>query len=186
MLITDDENLRDFARLSRCHGMTSGTWSRHLSDRAGYDIIFPGHNYRCTEITAALGLAQLAKLSDGNTRRRQITELYDRYLASSDAYQVVLPPPGQTMSACHIMSVVCADPAIRERAVAALTREEIQTSHHYTPISTFSWYEANGHTVGDLSTSLDFARRQITLPMYPALSDEHVREIADILLAAAQ
>src|SRR5690606_12226387 len=117
MLITDDETLRDWARLSRSHGLTAGTWSRHLQEQPDYDVKLAGHNYRCTDITAALGLVQLSKLLDSNKRRRELTALYQQHLSETDAYTVLLPPPEQTMASCHILSVICATSQIRKRAI---------------------------------------------------------------------
>lgn len=185
MLITDDETLRDWARLSRSHGLTAGTWSRHLQEQPDYDVKLAGHNYRCTEITAALGLVQLSKLLDSNKRRRELTSLYQQHLSETDAYTVLLPPPEQTMASCHILSVICATSQIRKRAIETLTREEIQTSHHYAPIHGFSYYRARPELQATPMNNADhFASHQLTLPLYPTLNEGHVREITQLLIQA--
>lgn len=185
MLITDDENFRDWARIARSHGLSAGTWSRHLQEQPDYDVKIAGHNYRCTEITAALGLVQLSKMIEANARRRELTELYDRLLSGIDAYRVLMPPDGQDMASCHILSLLCVNHQIRESAVKALTREEIQTSHHYQPVHSFTYYRSRPETLAGGTKNADrFAERQLTLPLYPALTDEQVHEIADILISA--
>lgn len=183
MIVTDDEQFRNWARLARNHGLTSGTWSRHVSEQPQYDVLLPGHNFRSTEITAALGLVQLSKLPNANARRRELTALYNEYLSGNDAMSVLMPPAGQeAAAACHILSLLCMTDDIRERALEVLTREEIQTSHHYQPIHSFSFYDAQD-AAGDfpMDNAEDFAARQITLPLYPGLQNDQVKEITDLL-----
>lgn len=185
MLITDNENFRDWARLARSHGVTSGTWSRHLQEQASYDVILPGHNFRCTEITAALGLAQLSKLTQANERRRELLSLYQQQLTAASPLKMLMPPSGQTASACHIACLLCESPEQRNAIADALRREEIQTSHHYPAISSFTYYKETGApSTQNLRHSHAFASRQLTLPLYPTLEDSAVGEITEIILSA--
>lgn len=189
MILTDDEDFRNRARLARNHGLTSGTWSRHVSEQPSYDVKLPGHNFRCTEITAALGLAQLAKLPESNARRRELTTLYAECLADIKSFKIVLPPEEQfETAACHILSLLSETTALRDRVAEVLTREEIQTSHHYKPIHAFSYYAVSAETGGsnpdDFQNANSFASRQLTLPLYPGLKEEQVVEITDIIKSA--
>lgn len=185
MIITDNENFRDWARLARSHGVTSGTWSRHLQEQASYDVILPGHNFRCTEITAALGLAQLSRLTQTNERRRELLALYQHHLSGAPSLQMLMPPAEQEFSACHIACLLCETQQQRDRIADALRRDEIQTSHHYPAISSFSYYKEHAPEGGpELHHSHAFAARQITLPLYPTLEDDEVREITEIILSS--
>lgn len=183
MIVTADEDFYNWARLARSHGVTSSTWARHIHEKAGYDVLFPGHNYRCTEITSALGLAQLTKLPASNMRRQELTSLYVDQLQTDSRYQVIMPSHTNfEKSACHILSLLCESPDLRNAVKTLLTREEIQTSHHYRPIHTFTWYRENNIALySHENHSTIFAEHQITLPLYPAMPDNYVIEITDLL-----
>ena len=76
ILVTNRDDIAEKVRLLRSHGMTTLTWDRHLGHAYSYDVVDLGYNYRIDEIRSALGLVQLAKLKDGNARRKNITEHY--------------------------------------------------------------------------------------------------------------
>lgn len=184
MIITNDAELAKWARLARSHGVTAGTWQRHSNASvAGYDVLFPGHNYRPTEITAALGLVQLSKLEAGNERRRQLTQLYGKALAGCPHVEVLFSEASELPNqACHLLSLVFNTPAQRDAARAALTSASIQTSHHYQPLHSFSCYNPlPENTPKRFTNSTAFAGRQLTAPLYPALQVEQVEEICAII-----
>jgi len=188
MITTNDSDMAAWLKLARSHGVTSSTWSRHTSDAAsGYDVQFPGYNCRCTEITAALGLAQLSKLSEGNRKRRDLTLLYNELLQGLDNYHILLPPDEQSYAAAyHILPLICPDAPSRNAIRQALNDQGIQTSHHYAPIHAFSWYSnANESAKGAFPNSTAFAERELTLPLHPNLPWDQVHEIAKIIIGAA-
>ncbi len=179
MIITDDPALADWVRLARSHGLSVGTWTRHSTQTSGYDVRFPGYNSRGTEIMAALGLVQLEKLFDGNDRRRELTLLYQDLL--NGIKEVKIAPAvirHISGSACHILPLLCDSPSTRDQIAKALNAAGIQTSHHYPPIHTFSWYADNPvPSSPSLDNAVAFASHQITLPLHPKLSPAHVREV---------
>jgi dTDP-4-amino-4,6-dideoxygalactose transaminase len=207
LIVTNNDAAARAMRLARSHGMTSLTYERHQRKSHGYDVVSLGHNYRCTEITAALGLAQLNKLDAANRRRREIYRMYAKSFEGEA--QLVVPfetmPAAIDTAACHIMPLVCAGPALRDRIREALTAAGIQTSHHYPPVHGFTYYHKaagggiripDAHELGEgfppaycggrpefpLSAAVHFSARQITLPLYPSLKNSEIEEIAGIVL----
>lgn len=178
MIITNDDAMAHWLRKARSHGMTSGTWNRHTTARFGYDVKMAGFNYRCTEITAALGLVQLQKLADANAARRRLTSLYNQLLSGDSRFKVLTAPdlPGD-QSACHILPLLCDSPSTRDAVRKSLTHESIQTSHHYAPIHTFSYYQQQNTSSSQFPNANSFAEREITLPLHPKLSPAHIEEI---------
>ncbi|MCX7718320.1 MAG: DegT/DnrJ/EryC1/StrS family aminotransferase [Candidatus Sumerlaeaceae bacterium] len=202
LIATNDGDLAGFARLARSHGMTAATYDRHARGAQGYDVVLAGHNYRCTEITAALGLVQLDKLDAANERRRALSRLYRDTLKGTGIAPVFSDDEAIARSACHIMPVLFESGAARDRARDALTAAGIQTSHHYPPIHTFSHYRAmlaascaTGEPDSPRERALlaagwpaaeDFSTRTLTLPLYPALREEQVAEICAVAADASQ
>jgi dTDP-4-amino-4,6-dideoxygalactose transaminase len=174
MVVTDRDDLAERLRLLRSHGMTTLTWDRHKGHASSYDVVSHGYNYRLDEIRAALGRAQLQKLDAGNRRRKEHVALYRKRLAGLNDWVVPFADYGGD-SAYHIMVVVAPNETLRERVRGALREARIQTSMHYPCIADFRAFAAS--SPANLDVSREFARRAVTLPLFPAMSAAQIEEI---------
>lgn len=177
MLVTDDDSLAEKYRLLRSHGMTSLTWDRHQGHAWSYDVVALGYNYRTDEIHSALGREQLRKLDGNNERRRQITALY-RDLLSELCPSVTVPFENHLgISSYHIMPIVLPEGRSRLAFMESLKESGIQSSIHYPPIHTFSAYQSLNPNQRPLPVTEDIASREVTLPLYPMMTDEQVHTV---------
>lgn len=177
LLVTDDDALADHARRLRSHGMTTLTWERFRGHATGYDVELPGYNYRLDEIHAALGQVQLAKLTANNRRRHYLVSIYVEALRDLSGWLV--PFADDEAGADHLMVVVAPDPGSRERVVAGLAADRIQTSKHYPCIPDFTAFAA--WQGADVGIAREFASRAITLPLFPALNESDVHRICRLV-----
>jgi dTDP-4-amino-4,6-dideoxygalactose transaminase len=155
MLLTKRTDLAEKLRLLRSHGMTSLTWDRHHGHASSYDVVALGYNDRIDEIHSALGRVQLSKLEANNARRLELTLAYWEALSDSP---VVLPFSDRFqqswrtedshayLPACHLLPVLLTPGSDRVKLVAALKDVGIQTSMHYPPIHTFTYYRQRSPT----------------------------------------
>jgi dTDP-4-amino-4,6-dideoxygalactose transaminase len=177
MIVTNDEGYSQRLRLLRSHGMTSLTWDRHKGHAWSYDVVDLGYNYRIDEIRAALGSVQLEKLPANNERRRQLTQIYRDALQELTP-QVVTPFVNHAgISAAHLMPVLLPSGTDRQNFMESMKLQGIQTSIHYPPIHTFTAY-SGGKAKHSLPNTEDIAGREITLPLYPAMSEQDVFTVA--------
>ena len=180
MLVTDDDRLAGRLRILRSHGMTSLTWDRHKGHAWSYDVVDLGYNYRIDEIRSALGREQLRKLERNNQVRRQRTVLYHELLQEL-CPEVGVPfqaHPG--LSACHLLPVLLPHETRRESFMEQMKLRGVQTSIHYPPIHQFSAYQEQGSRPGlDLRLTEDVSARQVTLPLYPTLTEADVRCVVE-------
>ncbi|MCG8650533.1 MAG: DegT/DnrJ/EryC1/StrS family aminotransferase, partial [Pirellulales bacterium] len=180
MFLTNDEKLAAVARAARSHGMTKTSWDKASGRAAEYDVTRLGFNYRCTELTAALGMIQLAKLDQANRRRRELVALYrGRLCGRSD---LVVPFAGRLEdSAHHIFPIVVHQSLDRQQIRDALARHGIQTSVHYPPVHQFSHYQTLQEAAPSVDVTEQVAAREITLPLHPLLSDSDIGHLCDAL-----
>jgi len=186
MIVTDDEAISQRLHRLRSHGMTTMTWDRHRGHAWSYDVVDLGYNYRIDEIRAALGVVQLRKLETNNARRRQLTQLYHETLQEM-VPQITLPfgaHPG--ISAAHLMPVLLPHSANRVAFMEQLKAQGIQTSIHYPPIHLFSAYQDSRKGAKSLSITEDIAAREVTLPLYPTMSDDDIATITHAVCEALQ
>jgi dTDP-4-amino-4,6-dideoxygalactose transaminase len=182
LVATNNATLARRLRLLRSHGMTATTWQRHNSRSLGYDVVALGHNYRPTEITAALGLVQLGKLAALNADRAKVVAHYRRAFAG-DARVTFAEGDPEGTPAQHLFPVLLPNSRLRDRVRQALIEAGIQVSHHFPPVHTFSAYRAQYRTARLPNTEL-FARRQLTLPLHAHLTPKQIDLVAHTVLSA--
>jgi len=184
MVVSTQSDFLERVRQMRGHGMTSGTFQRHHSGAPRYDVTMLGYNYRMDELRAAMGLVQLGHLTAWNERRRVLTARYAEVLAA-DCPTILVPSLQGCDSAHHIMPVVLPAEADRDRIIASMRSDGIQTSIHYPPVHDFSFYRSQLPDLR-LPKTEEFSRRELTLPLHPGMDDGHVERVVAALAAAAQ
>jgi dTDP-4-amino-4,6-dideoxygalactose transaminase len=143
-----------------------------------------GYNYRIDEIRSAIGIEQLHKVSGGNQRRRQITEQYREQLHCLTP-EIQIPFCTQRgESACHLFAILLPREVNRTAFMEKLKEAGIQTSIHYPPIHQFSHYRGRYDPSQPLTVTEAVAARQVTLPLYPGLTDEDVEYITSTVQKA--
>jgi dTDP-4-amino-4,6-dideoxygalactose transaminase len=169
LLATDDDSVAELARSLRSHAMTSGTWDRHRGHSAGYDVVGLGYNYRMDEPRAALLAARLGGLAEDVAARRRRVHRYRQLLADVPGLTVPYEPEDVDVSSCYVMPVMLDHEELRDPLRAFLLEQRrIQTSVLYPAIHEFTAYAGSGR---GLERSQRAARTQLTLPLYPHISD---------------
>ncbi len=171
MVVTNRDDIAEKIQLLRSHGMTSLTWDRHQGHAYSYDVVDLGYNYRIDELRSALGLAQLEKLPANNARREEITE---RYWDAFEVSGLELPyQHADCPSSYHIFPALLPEGVNRKAFIDHLRDAGVQTSIHYPPIHQFQYYRSRFPDCS-LPRTEAVARREITLPLFPGMTDEQI------------
>jgi dTDP-4-amino-4,6-dideoxygalactose transaminase len=179
LLATDDDEVAALARSRRSHAMTSGTWDRHRGHSTGYDVVELGFNYRLDEPRAALLCERLKGLDDDIARRRLLVRRYRELLADLPGVAVPYPNEAVASSSCYVMPIVVEDATLRDPLRAwMLEHRAVQTSVLYPAIHEFTAYEGTSES---LPKSELAARTQLTLPLYPHLSEAQQDRVVSAL-----
>ena len=186
MLSTDDADVAAFARSRRSHAMTSGTWDRHRGHAAEYDVVGLGFNYRLDEPRAALLLARLPGLEADIAERRRLVRRYREGLSGLEGLTVPYMDDDVERSSCYVMPVLVDDARLRDPLRRLLLEEHrVQTSVLYPAIHEFSAYRDLAG--GGLARSERVARCELTLPLFPHLSEaQQDRVLAGVEQGLAQ
>ncbi len=176
MLVTDDKEIYEKAKLLRSHGMTRLAYDRYAHRAEFYDVIELGYNYRATEMQAALGRVQLKKLEGFNRKRRQLVKLYRELF--DEVLDVIVPFEDYRHSANYIFPILVPQEK-RERVINGLADNGIQTSWHYRPVHTFKIIKQRMGNI-HLPVTEEVAQREITLPLYPDMTLETVEEVVRV------
>ena len=183
MVVSNDSELVKNLTALRSHGMTTLTLDRHKGRAISYDVSQVGLNYRMDEIRAALGIVQLGKLEAGNLKRMELTGLYNSLLKETDIAVPFEHVPLSDNNSYHIMPVFLPDGCDREYVISQMRASGVQTSIHYPPFWSFTAYQ-------DIASDTDapivavIGERELTLPLYPTMTEEQVQYVVSCLLEA--
>lgn len=178
MVAVRSEALWQKCKNLRSHGMTVASFDRMKGRAASYDVLEPGFNYRMDEIRAALGLVQLAKLPEANAARARIVQ---RYFSRLDALPGLVIPfrhYDRGIPTFHIMPVLLPDRVDRSLLIELMKNDGIQTSIHYPAIQSFTAYRDE---VGPTPLAEHVCAHELTLPLYPTMTDAQVDLVCDSL-----
>ena len=185
-MLTGAPELIEEAVVAHLHGMNRDAWKR--ADKTGswrYDIAMPGFKYNMTDLQAALGLAQLAKLDAMLQRRREIVARYHAGFEPLGAFDLPVEREG-CESAWHLYPLRLRAGALsisRDQFIEELRARNIGTSVHFIAIHTFSYYrEKYGFEPEDFPIAHRESERVITIPLHPGLGDA---DVDDVIAAVA-
>ncbi len=180
----EDERIRALS----LHGMSRAAWNRYAGGSWRYDIVETGFKANLTDIHAAIGLAQLPKLTEHHERRRYLASRYRNALKDLPV-RVQQIDSGATESdhAWHLfcISVKPDAPVTRENLMQALGEAGIGYSVHFIPVFEFSNTKRKYNFLpGDFPETRAYFAGALSLPLYPTLTDDEQDEIIRVLRAA--
>ncbi|MBC3465574.1 UDP-4-amino-4,6-dideoxy-N-acetyl-beta-L-altrosamine transaminase [Pseudomonas sp. RW10S2] len=187
MAVTNDDDLAARMALLRSHGITRDP-QQMVGDSHGpwyYQQIDLGFNYRMTELQAALGISQLARLDDYVARRHQLASRYDEHLAS---LSVTTPwQHADSYSGLHLYVIRVQEEKIgrSHRSVFESLREQgIGVNLHYIPVHTQPYYVQMGFVASDYPQAMAYYREAISLPMFQTMTEVQQDEVIAALIEA--
>ncbi|MDA7512448.1 DegT/DnrJ/EryC1/StrS family aminotransferase [Verrucomicrobia bacterium] len=176
MLITDNQEFADRARLLRSHGMTTTAYDR-VKGKSFYKLLEYGYNYRMDDIHGALGCVQLDKLEEDLTNRERLVKRYRQNLSGIE--KITIPFDSYQGRSSNYIFGILVETEDREALREKLKADGIGTSMHYPPVHQFSAYL-------DFATPLKMTelvgRQQLSLPLYSTLELDSVDYVCEKLI----
>lgn len=185
MAMTNDPALAARMARLRTHGITRdpAELTRPTDGPWYYEQLELGFNYRLTELHAALGLSQMLRMDGFVARRHEIAACYDDAL---QGLPLTLPTRDRdAYSALHLYVVRVASslPGGRtHRAVFESLREAgIGVNLHYIPVYRQPYYMPMGFDPGHFPEAERYYAQAISLPIYPALTEQQQSRVVEAL-----
>jgi len=159
-------------KIFRSHGITKDETKLTRNDGPWYyEMQYLGYNYRITDIQCALGRSQLRKLESFIERRIEIAKKYDE--AFKDNSNIQLPPKSENTRHVYHLYPILVPKEKRSYIFNKLREKDIFAQVHYIPVHTQPYYITNyGYKYGDYPNAEEFYEREISIPIYPKLTNE--------------
>jgi dTDP-4-amino-4,6-dideoxygalactose transaminase len=184
MLTTDHPDYAKRAATMALHGISHDAWKRYSAEGSWfYEVLEAGYKYNMPDLAAALGLHQLARRKWLLERRRAIALRYTQ--AFSRLPEVEPPPnPAHVEHAWHLYMLHLRSERLsisRDDFIRALGEANIGTSVHFIPLHLHPHYRTRYQLAPqDYPNALGAYRREISLPIYPGMSED---DVADVIAA---
>ncbi len=201
MLVTDNPIWAAQARRLRAHGIERQNFvglgvdvATALGERGPwyYEMQSLGWNFRITDLQCSLGLAQLGRLDEFIARRREIVAHYNAAFTGLSW----MVPPGLSGPATpdsiswHLYTLQIDFPRLgrtRTAVMQQLRERGIGTQVLYIPVYLQPWYrQTYGYAAGKCPRAEATYVQQLSLPLYPAMTNGDVQRVIDAVRALAQ
>lgn len=165
----------------RSHGITRDKNQLIIKDNGSwyYEQFDLGHNFRLTDIQAALGISQLEKIDGFIDRRKNIVKIYNEAFSGIDG--LVLHKNEIYSDTVNHLYVVKLDlpklNASRNEIFDALLAENIGVNVHYIPVYLHPYYQKLGYNKGLCPKAEELYDSIITIPLFPSMTDEDVEDV---------
>lgn len=168
----------------RSHGIGRDAWKRFGSGGGWFFTMDElGYKVNLTDMAAALGISQLKKYDQRQMRRHQIARRYTERLGGRDDLMLQHLPPDRE-SGWHLYVIQLAEGAHRlgrDEIFAAMRAENIGVNVHFIPAHLHPFYQGLGWKRGDLPVTEHHFDHCLTLPLFPAMTDQDVDDVVTAL-----
>lgn len=182
----DNEVLYKYFRMMSLNGQTKDAFTKSQAGAWQYDILFQGMKINMPDINAAIALAQLRKYDSLLAERRRIYTLYNELLSK---YQwAILPPLDNEIqtSAYHLYPLRIKDINLQQRnnMISEIANHDIAVNVHFIPMPMLTLFMNLGYKIKNYPISYDNYIREISLPIYPQLTNNEVELIVSTAVEA--
>ena len=193
MFCSDDQDLLDRICRLKFHGLGVDAYDRQMQGRSPQaQVLEPGYKYNMTDISATLGIRQLACINEFNKKRTLLAARYKELLSGVDEI-LPLSDPGYDMKHSWHLFIIRLDidkvRLNRDEFMYRLKQKNIGTGLHFRAVHLQKYYtEAMGMHRGMLPNTEWNSDRICSLPLFPAMNiedvDDVVKAIKEVLYKA--
>jgi perosamine synthetase len=177
MLVTNDDELAEKARVIRDHG--------RRKDLGMLGFVYPGYNFRLSEIASAIGLIQLKKVDALIEKRIQLARVYDELLCDTHAREEIVAPhsPSYNKHAYQSYCLLIKKEKKRDELITKLAEKGVETQIGTYAMHLQPYYIQHADIApASLAFSEMAFKNTLVLPIYAGLGREEQSYICSNLI----
>lgn len=176
----DDEEIYKKIMLMSLHGQSKDALAKTKLGAWEYDIIAPLYKCNMTDITAAIGLAQMTRYEGMLARRKQMINMYTEGIKAGDV-ECLCHYTDEYSSSGHLFltRLLGRDVEDRNQFIIRMAEAGIATNVHYKPLPMHTAYKQLGFDIKDFPKSFEMYHNEVTLPLHTNLTDEQIEYVIE-------
>lgn len=172
ILVTDDEEIIERARLLHNHGIQKDDNALEYI----YEVVDIGHDYSMSQLDAAYIRAQIANQDDNIARQQEIAKMYTESLSNVNHVTVPEHHNDEQPFSLYIIKI----DKNRDSFAVDLQKEGIQTGLHYIPLHFLAYYKSKYELrINDFPVALRSYQQVLSLPIYSSMTDADVKYVCE-------
>ena len=174
-------------RLNTLNCQTKDAFTKSQAGGWKYDIVGLGMKINLPDVNAAIALAQMRIYPQLLERRKEVFQAYERGFADCD--WMVMPPSvteNGVESSYHLLALRIKGITEEQRndIIAEVAKAEVAVNVHYVPLPMLTYFRELGYQMEDYPKTFANYCSEISLPIYPQLTDEQVNYIVNCMKEA--
>jgi dTDP-4-amino-4,6-dideoxygalactose transaminase len=168
-ICTNNKKYFDVINMLRTGGITKNKkiMLKKSKNELYYEQHYLGHNFRLSDIHAALGLSQLRKFKFFQNQRRKIAEIYHKNFID---LPLLLPPTSKNYESSNHLFVVLLKNINKDNFFLQLKKKGILCNFHYIPLYRHPYYKNFKINKNNFKNSELYYKKAISLPIFPAMN----------------
>lgn len=186
MFASSDAALADHLRSLKFHGLGVDAYDRQTHGRAPQaQVVEPGYKFNLPDMQAVLGIGQLRRVDEMNSRRGALAAMYDEAFASIPEILPIAVPSYEHLHSHHLYVVRVVSPKVnRDEFMASLKAKNIGTGLHFRCAHLQKFYrDKYGYAAGCLPNTEWNSERICSLPLFPDMTEQ---DVADVVAAVKE
>ncbi len=175
----DSEQTVRWFKMMTLNGQTKDAFAKSQAGGWRYDIVEHGMKINLADVNASIALVQLGKYDSILSERKRVYELYRKLLG--EYHWAVLPPKDSSryQTSYHLfpLRINPITEAQRDELIHSLAQRDIATNVHFIPMPCLTLFKTMGYDIKQYPKSWDCFIREISLPIYPQLTDLQVEYV---------
>lgn len=176
----NNNELYNWLRLLSLNGQTKDAFTKSQGGNWKYDIVYPGFKINLNDLCAAVGLAQIRKYTnDLILKRKKIFERYDEAFKITGWAEI---PPSitnekETSYHVYLLRIKNITEDQRNMIIEEINKKEVAVNVHFIPLPMLKIFRDRNYEIKNYPVSYDNYSREITLPVYPQLTDDEISTV---------
>lgn len=182
----NNEDLYKELRQMSLNCQTKDAFSKSKAGGWRYDIVGFGMKINMADVNAAIGLAQIRQYDDLLQERKRIFEMYNNALSKTD--WAIIPPQKkdgrETSYHIYALRIKSFTDEQRDTMIEEIAKKEVAVNVHFIPMPMLTFFKEMGYDINNYPQAYENYKSEISLPIYPQLTDEQVNYVIDTVIEA--
>lgn len=182
----DNEALYKELRQMSLNCQTKDAFSKSKAGGWRYDIVGFGMKINMADVNAAIGLAQIRQYDTLLQERKRVFELYNNAFSKTD--WAITPPQKQggreTSYHIYALRIKSFTDDQRDAMIEEIAKKEVAVNVHFIPMPMLTFFNEMGYDINNYPQAYDNYKSEISLPIYPQLTNEQVNFVIDAVMEA--